>query len=84
LDLWVEIYGSEAGNMALRTAARGGIYIAGGIAVKVLPKLKNGRFTAAVKHKEKLDQFLSQIPIKVVLNENCPLLGAARVAWQNL
>lgn len=84
LDLWVEIYGSEAGNLALRTVARGGIYIAGGIAVKVLPKMKNGRFTAAVKHKEKLEEFLSQIPITVVLNEDCPLLGAARVAWKNL
>ena len=84
LDLWVEIYGSEAGNLALRTMARGGIYIAGGIAVKVLPKMKNGKFTAAVKHKEKLENFLSQIPISVVLNEDCPLLGAAGVAWKNL
>jgi glucokinase len=84
LDLWVEIYGSEAGNLALRTVARGGIYIAGGIAVKVLPKLKNGKFAAAVKHKEKLESFLVQIPIHVVLNEECPLLGAASVAWKNL
>jgi glucokinase len=83
LDLWVEIYGSEAGNLALRNVARGGIYIAGGIAVKVLPKLKNGSFVAAVKHKEKLGDFLSQIPIHVILNEDCPLLGAARVAWKN-
>jgi glucokinase len=84
LDLWVEIYGSEAGNLALRNVARGGIYIAGGIAVKVLPKLKDGRFAAAVKHKEKLGDFLAQIPIHVILNEYCPLLGAAKVAWKNL
>jgi glucokinase len=84
LDLWVEIYGSEAGNLALRNVARGGIYIAGGIAVKVLPKLKNGRFAAAVKHKEKLGDFLAQIPIHVILNEECPLIGAANVAWKNL
>ena len=84
LDLWVEIYGSEAGNLALRTMARGGIYIAGGIALKVLPKLKNGKFVAAVRHKEKLESFLVQIPIHVVLNEECPLLGAASVAWKNL
>ena len=84
LDLWVEIYGSEAGNLALRTVARGGIYVAGGIAVKVLPKMKTGKFSAAVKHKEKLESFLSQIPIHVVLNEECPLLGAAFVAWQNI
>jgi glucokinase len=84
LDLWVEIYGSEAGNLALRNVARGGIYVAGGIAVKVLPKLKNGSFVAAVKHKEKLGDFLAQIPIHVILNEDCPLLGAAKVAWKNL
>ncbi|HXN73609.1 MAG TPA: glucokinase [Candidatus Acidoferrales bacterium] len=84
LDLWVEIYGSEAGNLALRNVARGGIYIAGGIAVKILPKLKSGRFAASVKHKEKLSDFLAQIPIHVILNEECPLIGAANVAWKNL
>lgn len=84
LDFWVEIYGSEAGNLALRAVARGGIYIAGGIAVKMLPKLRDGRFAAAVKHKEKLRDFLAQIPIHVILNEECPLLGAAYVAWKGL
>jgi glucokinase len=83
LNLWIEIYGSEAGNFALRTLARGGIYVAGGIAVKVLPKFKDGRFVAAVRHKEKLEDFLSKIPVKVVLNENCPLMGAAFVAWKS-
>jgi glucokinase len=84
LELWVEIYGGEAGNLALRSVARGGIYITGGIAVKILPKLKNGRFVAAVKHKEKMGDFLAQIPIHVVLNEDCPLLGAAFAAWKCL
>lgn len=84
LDLWTEIYGSEAGNLALRTVALGGIYIAGGIVVKILPKLREGRFTAAVRHKEKLGDFLARIPIHVVLNEDCPLLGAAFVAWKGL
>jgi len=84
LDLWTEIYGSEAGNFALRTVALGGIYIAGGIAVKILPKMRDGRFVAAVRHKEKLCDFLARIPIHVVLNEDCPLLGAAFVAWKGL
>jgi len=84
LDLWVEIYGAEAGNLALRCVARGGIYITGGIAVKILPKLRNGKFAAAVKHKEKLGEFLEKIPIHIVLNEECPLLGAAFVAWKGL
>jgi glucokinase len=82
LDLWTEIYGSEAGNFAIRTLARGGIYVAGGIAVKVLPKLKDGRFAAAARDKEKMKDFLAHVPIYVVLNEECPLLGAAYVAWK--
>jgi glucokinase len=80
VNLWIEIYGSEAGNFALRTLARGGIYVAGGIALKVLPKFKDGRFVAAFRHKEKLEEDLSKIPITVVLNEDCPLMGAAYVA----
>jgi glucokinase len=84
VNLWIEIYGSEAGNFALRTLARGGIYIAGGIAVKVLPKLKDGRFVAAFRRKEKLEDYLSKIPITVVLNEDCPLMGAAYVASTTL
>jgi len=84
LDLWVEIYGSEAGNLAVRTAALGGIYIAGGIAVKILPKLKDGRFAAAARTKEKMQDFLAKVPIHVILNEECPLLGAAYVASKGL
>jgi glucokinase len=84
LDLWVEVYGAEAGNLALRCVARGGIYVTGGIAVKILPKLRNGKFAAAVQHKEKLGEFLAKIPIRIVLNEECPLLGAAYVAWKGL
>jgi len=56
--------------------------VAGGIAVKVLPKLRDGRFAAAVRYKEKLGDFLSLIPITVVLNQDCPLMGAAYVASQ--
>jgi glucokinase len=84
VDLWVEIYGSEAGNLAVRSVARGGIYVAGGIAVKILPKLKNGRFVAALRHKEKMTNFLAQVPIHVVLDEECPLKGAAYVASKGL
>ena len=84
LDLWTEIYGSEAGNLAIRTLARGGIYVAGGIAVKILPKLKDGQFAAAARDKEKMKDFLAKVPIHVVLNEECPLLGAAYVAWKRL
>ncbi len=82
VNLWVEIYGSEAGNLAVRTVSRGGIYVAGGIAVKILPVLKDGRFVRAVQHKEKMTDFLAQIPIQVVLDEECPLKGAASAAWK--
>ena len=84
MDLWVEIYGSEAGNLAVRTLARGGIYVAGGIAVKILSKLKDGKFAAAASHKEKMGDFLACIPIYVVLNEECPLMGTAYAAWKGL
>ena len=77
VDLWVEVYGSEAGNLAVRSVARGGVYVAGGIAVKILPKLKDGRFVRAAQHKEKMTEFLAQVPIHVVLDEECPLKGAA-------
>ena len=84
LDLWVDIYGSEAGNLAVRAMARGGIFVTGGIAVKILPKMTNGRFAAAVKDKEKMGTYLEQIPVVIVLNEKCPLMGAAFVAWKGL
>jgi len=84
IELFCEIYGAEAGNMAVRAVARGGIYVTGGIAVKILPKLKDGRFVAAVRNKEKMGAFLEKIPIRVVLNEHCPLIGAAYVAWKVL
>lgn len=84
LELWAEIYGSEAGNLALRSMARGGIYVAGGIAVKILPKMKAGGFATAARDKEKMADFLAQVPIHVVLNEEAPLQGAAYVAAQGL
>jgi len=83
VGLWIEIYGSEAGNLAVRSLARGGIYVAGGIAVKILPFLKDGRFVSAAQHKEKMTASLAQIPIYVVLDEECPLKGAASAAWKS-
>lgn len=83
VNLWIEIYGSEAGNLALRSVARGGIYVAGGIAVKILAKIKEGRFAAAAHRKHKSGGFsLDQVPIHVILDEECPLKGAAYAAWK--
>jgi glucokinase len=77
LDLWTEAYGSEAGNLALRALAFGGVYIAGGIAPKILSKMKDGSFFHAFCDKTKFSPVLARIPIYVVLNEDAPVCGAA-------
>lgn len=84
LDLWTEVYGSEAGNLALKVLALGGVYVAGGIAVKIIDKIKDGTFFAAFKDKWKFENLLSNIPLSVVLNESAPLLGAAYEALASL
>jgi glucokinase len=80
VDLWVSLYGAEAGNLALKTLARGGVFIAGGIAGKILPKLTSGLFVEAFSQKAALGDVLSAIPITVVLNPEAPLVGAAATA----
>jgi glucokinase len=77
LDLWTSIYGAEAGNLALKVLALGGVYVAGGIAVKIIDKMKDGRFFNAFRDKWKFENLLGNIPVSVVLNESAPLLGAA-------
>src|ERR1700752_1166705 len=77
LDLWTSIYGAEAGNLALKVLALGGVYVAGGIAVKIIDKIKDGTFFRAFKDKWHFESMLSNIPVSVVLNESAPLLGAA-------
>jgi glucokinase len=76
LDLWTSIYGAEAGNLALKVLARGGVWVAGGIAVKIRKKMEDGAFFRAFCEKEKFGALLAQIPIQMVLNEEAPLLGA--------
>jgi glucokinase len=81
LNIWVSIYGAEAGNLALKVLAFGGVYVAGGIALKILPKLRDGRFVHAFCDKANaMEKPLSRIPIRVVMNEDAPLLGAALAA----
>jgi glucokinase len=84
LDLWTEIYGAEAGNLALKVLALGGVYVAGGIAVKILDKIKDGTFFAAFRDKWMFEGLLGNIPVSVVLNESAPLLGAAYEALASL
>jgi len=80
LDLWTAIYGAEAGNLALKALARGGVWVAGGIATKIRKKMEDGTFFRAFCEKEKFGALLAQIPIRMVLNEEAPLLGAASQA----
>lgn len=77
LQIWTEAYGAEAGNMALRVLPFGGVYVGGGIALKILPKLKEGGFVRAFSDKLKLSSALAKIPIYVILNEDAPVIGAA-------
>ncbi len=77
LDFWIDSFGSEAGNLALRVLAYGGVYLAGGIALKILSKLREGSFARSFADKAPLTSVLAAIPIFVILNEDAPLLGAA-------
>jgi glucokinase len=76
LDLFVAIYGAFAGNLALATVARGGVYIAGGIAPKIAPKLKEGGFMRAFTSKGRFSELLATMPVHVVMNPLVGLLGA--------
>ncbi len=77
LDLFTSIYGAAAGNLGLQVMAVGGVYIGGGIAPKILWKLKDGTFMKAFRDKGRLSRIVAQIPVRVILNERTALLGAA-------
>ena len=77
LDIFVEAYGAEAGNLGLRSVATGGVFIGGGIAPKILSALTTGAFMRAFCSKPPLDAMLRAMPVKVILNEEAGLLGAA-------
>ncbi len=77
LDMFVEAYGSEAGNLALRSVATAGVYIGGGIAPKILPALQSGLFIDAFRDKPPLTDLLRTVPVAVILNPAAGLLGAA-------
>ncbi|MFL5914939.1 MAG: glucokinase [Gaiellaceae bacterium] len=80
LDLMVSIYGAEAGNLALKLLATGGIYIGGGIAPHILPKLRQQSFLDSLAAKGRFRAMLERIPVHVILNEHAGLFGAARIA----
>ncbi len=80
LDLFVSIYGAEAGNLALKALATGGVYIGGGIAPAIMPKMRDGTFMKAFIDKGRLSSVVSRIPVHVVLEQKAGLYGAAAYA----
>jgi glucokinase len=81
LDMFVTIYGAQAGNLALEVLALGGVVIGGGIAPKIQAKIADGRFMEAFRAKGRLDSLLGSIRVRVVLDPRAPLWGAARLAF---
>lgn len=82
LEIFVSVYGAEAGNIALRTVATAGVYVGGGIAPKILPALEAGPFLEAFRAKEPMADLVATIPVAVILNPDAGLLGAAVHAQQ--
>jgi glucokinase len=80
LDMFVSAYGAEAGNLALTLLSVGGVYVGGGIAPRILEKLKDGVFIKAFTNKGRLSQLLINMPVRVILESRAALLGAAAYA----
>jgi glucokinase len=80
LDIFVSVYGAEAGNLALKVMATGGIFVGGGIAPKIAAKLEDGAFMKTFAAKGRVSAVLESIPVRVITNDLTALLGAARVA----
>jgi len=80
VELFVQIYGAEAGNLALKMLATAGVYVGGGIAPKILTEIKTEGFLQAFRAKGRMAPLMETIPVFVILNENTALRGAARAA----
>lgn len=82
MEMFVEAYGAEAGDVALKLLPYGGLYIAGGIAAKILPLIQQGNFLQAFLSKGRMNALLEQVPVRIVLNPQVGLLGSALRAAQ--
>ena len=80
LDLFAAAYGAQAGNLALTVLATGGLYVAGGIAPRLIGKLQDGTFMKAFREKGELEEFLARVPVQVIMSPDAGVLGAAAVA----
>lgn len=84
LELFLRLYGAVAGNLALHTLAYGGVYLAGGIAPKIIPHLQNGLWLSAFSAKGRMSSLMPKFPVHIVTHPNCGLLGAALHAYAAL
>ncbi len=82
LDIFVSVLGAYAGNFVLTTMATGGIYLGGGIPIKILPKLKDGTFVKSFSNKGRLNKLVGATPIFLINNNKAALTGAARIAFE--
>lgn len=80
LEIFCTAYGAQAGNLALTCLPTGGVYIAGGIAPKIIQKLKTGTFMPAFKNKGRMQPLLEAMPVRVIVNPKVGLIGAALMA----
>jgi glucokinase len=80
LDMFAAAYGAEAGNLALKVLSVGGLYLGGGIAPKILKKMKDGTFIKAFSDKGRLSDLLIHMPVRIILESRCALMGAAAYA----
>jgi glucokinase len=80
LDLFISVYGAETGNLALKYKATGGVFLAGGIAPKLLPKLTSSLFLKAFLDKGRMQHLMESMSVSVITNDSLALLGAARCA----
>jgi glucokinase len=80
LDMFVSLYGAEAGNLTLKMLATGGTYVGGGIAPKIIRKLSGAAFMKSFTAKGRMGGMLKEIPVRVITNDKTALLGAGRVA----
>lgn len=80
LDMFIDVYGAEAGNLALKVLARGGVYIAGGVAAKNQARFTDGRFVRSFLAKGRMTDLMKQIPVDLITNQKVGLIGAADLA----
>jgi glucokinase len=80
VSMFAQLYGSEAGNFALKSLPTGGVYVAGGIAARVLPILKNGGFISAFNNMGRMAGLMARFRVSVVLQNELALIGACRAA----